>query len=365
MASRCGREILMMQNRYVGDIGDYLKLGILRALSPGYRLGVAWWLFPDEAHNGDGRHIGYLNRPEQWRHFDPDLFDILVGVVSSGQRNVRALEASNILPGAIFADEVIPSDGSLAQRRQARHEWFVWMKDNLTEADLFFVDPDNGLEPAGYSHGSAKAGKSVLLSELRELARPGRCLIVYHHHSRRKGGHQCEIMHWAERLRAAGFATVDALRAKPYSPRAYFLLNASPDIRRRAEQISLDWQGWITCHPDNSIGRGGTLAAEPRPPLVAMPAANLRATSSGACMSSPQASGRPHRRGAGITTKAGYANRNGQEVIRPTGNPGTDHGQCVYVLRCRACGHEDRANGSDIWLRWCPEHDRGAPGLPF
>ena len=173
-----------MQNRYVGDIGDYLKLGILRALSPGYRLGVAWWLFPDEFHNGDGRHIGYLNRPEKWRHFDPDLFDILVGVVSSGQRNVRALEASDILPGAIFADEVIPSDGLLAQRRQARHEWFVRMKDSLTGTDLSFVDPDNGIEPAGYSHGSAKAGKSVLLSELRELARPGRCLIVYHHHSR-------------------------------------------------------------------------------------------------------------------------------------------------------------------------------------
>ena len=244
-------------------------------------------------------------------------------------------------------------------------EWFVRMKDSLTEADLLFVDPDNGLEPAGYSHGSAKAGKSVLLSELRELARPGRCLIVYHHHSRRKGGHQCEIVYWAERLRAAGFATVDALRARPYSPRVYFLLNAPPDVRCRAEQISLNWQGWFTWHSDKSIGGGGTLAAETRPQLVAMPAASLRATSSGTSMSSPQASGKPHRRGAGITTKVGYANRNGQEVIRPTGNPGTDRGQYVYVLRCRACGHEYGANGSDIWLRRCPAHDRGAPGLPF
>jgi hypothetical protein len=78
-----------MQNRYVVDIGNYLKLGILRALLPGYLFGVAWWLFSDEAHNGDGRHIGYLNRPEQRRLFDPDLFDILLGVVSSGQRNVK------------------------------------------------------------------------------------------------------------------------------------------------------------------------------------------------------------------------------------------------------------------------------------
>ena len=45
-----------MQNRYVSDIGDYLKLGILRASSPGYRLGIAWWLYPDESHNRDGRH---------------------------------------------------------------------------------------------------------------------------------------------------------------------------------------------------------------------------------------------------------------------------------------------------------------------
>ena len=77
-----------MQNRYVGDIGDYLKLGILRALSPGYRLGVAWWLFPDQDHNKDGRHIGYLDQPDRWRHFDPQLFDALGNIVSLGQRNV-------------------------------------------------------------------------------------------------------------------------------------------------------------------------------------------------------------------------------------------------------------------------------------
>ena len=64
-----------VQNRYVGDIGDYLKLGILRALLPGHRLGVAWWLYPDENHNRDGRHVGYLQRPNRWRHFDPALFD--------------------------------------------------------------------------------------------------------------------------------------------------------------------------------------------------------------------------------------------------------------------------------------------------
>jgi hypothetical protein len=92
-----------MQNRYVGDIGDFVKLGVLCALSPGYRLGVAWWLIPDEDHSKDGRHIGYLKLPERWRQFDPQLFDALHQIVSEGQRHVYALEAVKVLPNAIFA----------------------------------------------------------------------------------------------------------------------------------------------------------------------------------------------------------------------------------------------------------------------
>ncbi len=64
-----------MQNKYVGDIGDFVKLSMLRALAPGHKLGVAWWLFPDENHNNDGRHIDYLRHPARWRAFDPKLFD--------------------------------------------------------------------------------------------------------------------------------------------------------------------------------------------------------------------------------------------------------------------------------------------------
>jgi hypothetical protein len=72
-----------MQNRYTGDIGDYVKLAILRALMHGRRLGVGWWLYPDESHNSDGRHISYLSQPEVWRRFDPALFDHLKAVVIS------------------------------------------------------------------------------------------------------------------------------------------------------------------------------------------------------------------------------------------------------------------------------------------
>jgi hypothetical protein len=168
-----------MQNRYVGDIGDYVKLSILRALSPGYRLGVAWWLYPDESHNKDGRHIGYFGRPDQWRHFDPGLFDALAQIVKSDRREVRALETADVLPGATFASEVIPVGGPISDRPNERRQWLTRVQSTLGEANMVFVDPDNGLEPAGYSHASSKSGKTTLISELREMMRPGRCLIVY------------------------------------------------------------------------------------------------------------------------------------------------------------------------------------------
>lgn len=90
------------------------------------------------------------------------------------------------------------------QRRQARQEWFQAVRCTIEEADLMFLEPDNGLQPAGFSHDLPKAGKSITLDEPRALARPERCLIVYHHQTRRKGGHHGEIENWADRLRACG-----------------------------------------------------------------------------------------------------------------------------------------------------------------
>ena len=56
-----------MQDRYAGDLGDFLKLGLLRWLvapsfdAPPHRLGVVWYLAPDESHNADGKHVAYLD----------------------------------------------------------------------------------------------------------------------------------------------------------------------------------------------------------------------------------------------------------------------------------------------------------------
>ena len=78
---------------YTGDIGDYIKYALLRALSPGLKLGFAWYRYPDEDHNFDGKHVQYLQDPQRWRHLDPELFDDMNHIVESN-RLVSAVAAA-------------------------------------------------------------------------------------------------------------------------------------------------------------------------------------------------------------------------------------------------------------------------------
>lgn len=244
-----------MQDRYVGDIGDFIKLALLRALRPGCRLGVAWWLYPDETHNKDGRHIAYLQEASKWRDLDPDLFDGLAQIIKTGDRRVSALQRAGFLPDAIFCDRLIPTKGTPDERRRDREAWLSHVKADLAECDLIFLDPDNGLQPDSFDLGVVASGKSVGLAQLDELKDQGRTLVVYHHQTRRKGGHVAELEYWAERLRGKGFGTVDAIRSRPYSARAFFLLDASPDLRDCAHRFTQKWSAWLSWHPDTSAAQ--------------------------------------------------------------------------------------------------------------
>ena len=67
------------------------------------------------------------------------------------------------------------------------------------------------------------------------------------------------------------------------------------------------------------------------------------------------------------TTEPGYVNRNGQTNLGRTNPPrvGTDHNQFIYVMRCPVCHHNYGVNGSDIFQRKCPIHQKGTKGLPL
>ena len=185
-----------MQHRYTGDIGDFAKYGLLRALGGRVRLGVAWYLYPDENHNGDGKHIPYLDKPEKWRHLDPDLFDTLKAIIDNGTRSVAQVEQSGLLGEAIFSGAMLDFTGSPAQRRQQRSDWFITMQRDLIHCDVVFTDPDNGLcLDEKYRLGQRKFWKRMPLSEVFALTQD-RTGILYHHNAMYPGGHLKEIHYW-------------------------------------------------------------------------------------------------------------------------------------------------------------------------
>lgn len=227
-----------MQNRYVGDIGDFIKLALLRHVGSGRRLGVAWYLYPDEDHNSDGRHISYLRDHARWRHLDPELHDGLNEIVKAN-RSVAWLERAGFLT-ASYSGEILVSAGLPPSERSTwRTDWFRRVLADLTDAEIVFADPDNGLvddEPR--RRRTKRFGKQLPLDEARRLA-DGRSAILYHHNTRFKGGHDAEIDHWLKRL---GYDTL-AVRANSYSCRTFFILNPDGETVKRAESFCDKWSG--------------------------------------------------------------------------------------------------------------------------
>ena len=226
-----------MQNRYTGDIGDFAKYGLLRALGEGLRLGVAWYLFPDEGHNEDGRHVDYLRTPDRWRHLDPELFDQLAVIAQSGERKVYRIESSGILPSTTFHSTTLDFEGSGEIRAKARAEWFRTALTGLADREVVFADPDNGLcEDNRCSASSRTHWKRIPLSEAHVLS-AGRTGIIYHHNTRRAGGHFNEIQYWLQML---GSDSV-ALYWRRYSNRTFFVVQPTRLIRERIEEFVERW----------------------------------------------------------------------------------------------------------------------------
>lgn len=60
------------------------------------------------------------------------------------------------------------------------------------------------------------------------------------------------------------------------------------------------------------------------------------------------------------TTDIGYINFNGQKNLGRSGRLGTDYGQYFYNVMCTKCGKHYEANGSDLFIKKCPNCQGGA-----
>jgi hypothetical protein len=227
-----------LQDRYAADIGDYAKFGLLRALavttkiSDPLKLAVIWYLMPDETHNSDGRHTQFL-RDAQLRACDPELHGALVKILNEGTRNTTQLAACGILPPdyTTYYTETIPcaNNGRLAP--DARKRWFSGALRSSQNADLVFLDPDNGLAGSSVSYSSARAGKYAFLEELGAFTERSQSVLLYQHHHRQSST-QKQITDMLERLRPYGAPNtrVFSFTFRRGSVRTFYLIPAQTHV---------------------------------------------------------------------------------------------------------------------------------------
>ena len=149
-----------MKNQYFGDVNDFRKYGLLRILMDNGKLntGICWMLTPDDSRS-DGKFTKYLDHPEKWRKYDPDLFDFLEGCIKVDQiRDVNRLRNSSILPSSKFYSEI------LFDAIDKQDLYFGEMLRRFKNMDLIFFDPDNGMEIKSKKRGH-HVGKGVVVND--------------------------------------------------------------------------------------------------------------------------------------------------------------------------------------------------------
>jgi hypothetical protein len=149
-----------MRDQYAGDVSDFVKFAFLRSLTADdMKLGVAWYYVPDHDGGPDGRHLEWRD-DLAWKRLDPILHE---GLSRLPNRSVAALQRASIWPnGTLFHDDPVP-------KREERNTWSEAKRRMLDDADVVFLDPDNGLGDSGMKHAT--------YSEVRRLRKPGRSIV--------------------------------------------------------------------------------------------------------------------------------------------------------------------------------------------
>lgn len=242
-----------MQDRYAGDIGDFGKLGLLRALrKEGLSVGVNWYLVPDEKHNGDGRHIHYLSKAA-YRLCDEELWRSLNLIVASGQRSVAALEKEKILQASFFSKPLAFQGRPRPERERMRESWHREALASLAGVDIVFVDPDNGLMVSS-AVGTTKENKYVTVRELADYYAQGSSVIYYQHKARVGDEFYIDQHRRLLEYNAIKGASGLGLKFMPTSQRYFFFMvqqkHRSIVLNGVQEMLTTDWKNCFRLLPD-------------------------------------------------------------------------------------------------------------------
>lgn len=229
-----------MKDQYFGDVNDYRKYGLLRALIEGSRLslGVCWLRTLDDGRR-DGESRQYLEQPERWRHYDPELYDALRGLLDPGaRRSVLHAESWGLLPGARYYHAVLNNDAS------ERYSYFADAWQRLRGTELLFLDPDNGLQVKSVGYGRRTSAKYLYWREVEEAYGRGHSLVIYQHF--RRQSRETFVTGVADELRRR----LGGSRVEPFqTANVVFLAAVRPEhseaFQNARELVMRRWHGQI------------------------------------------------------------------------------------------------------------------------
>ncbi len=206
-----------MQDNYVGDIGDYGKYGLLRAVcSEGMSLSVNWYrVIPKTVgKQDDGKYINYLSKPQIYSTYDLALFDSLHRIVCvEHDRHIARVEKENLFSAQYFSDEIGVS----------RSIWHQNALRKTATSDIVFLDPDNGLETFTMFRTGGATAKHVKWPELKDYYARGQSVILYQHRPQRTTKEKCieGVMCFQKEYLNADY--VKLLEFPKYTNRFYFV----------------------------------------------------------------------------------------------------------------------------------------------
>ena len=234
-----------MQNRYVGDVGDFANNGLLRwlcgkpeldddhpdSVARKLRLGVVWCMNNQDSNDYYGGTIGYLSKnlynDSRFSVCDPSLYLHLKSLVFADNRDILAFQKRRILPAntLFFGKELPHARGARvtsATARKLRKSWLEKAHKRMQRARVVFVNPDIGID---FSVKSTSNAKYVTVNELKVLSKGDKCLIIYNSFGRNKRQHNEQIALWVTRLKAQFKShRILTLRFGTISPRAHIIV---------------------------------------------------------------------------------------------------------------------------------------------
>jgi hypothetical protein len=204
-----------MKDQYFGDVNDYRKYGLLRALQSigNASLLAAWMLTPDDGGR-DGGMRSYLDDADQWAKYDRGLFIGMTDLLRTAEKpRVSLMEGSGLLPRTKYYSAVV------SDAHQERFEWRQELFRAAAGVDLVFLDPDNGIEVPSKPVGCAGSSKYVTWSEIKGIW-DADCSILIYQHFRRENRKAFSGRLTAELRSRIGAPFVEAFR----TPHVLFLL---------------------------------------------------------------------------------------------------------------------------------------------